>query len=155
MTSTLSFLVMAWAATVDWGLWPLEACLVGVGLGIGLAMPNLTLAIQNSVERHEMGVATSTLGFFRSLGGAIGVALSGAIMTSRLHSLLPADIGGGSMLDRGIDKIAALPTETRVIVVEAYRVAIVDTFYTGAVFAALAFIVAIMLPEKPLSGGTK
>lgn len=152
--STISFLILAWSAKADWGLWPIEACLVGVGLGIGLAMPNLTLAIQNSVERHEMGVATSTLGFFRSLGGAIGVALSGAIMTSRLHLLLPADVtaGAGSALDRGIDKIAALPPETRTVVIEAYRVAIVDTFYTGAVFAALAFLVALLLPEKTLSG---
>jgi len=154
LCSTISFLVIAWAATSQWGLWPLEVCLVGVGLGVGLAMPNLTIAIQNAVERHELGVATSTLGFFRSLGGAIGVALSGAIMTSRLHLLLPADLasGGGSVLDRGIDKIAALPAEARIAVVEAYRVAIVDTFYTGAVFAGLAFLVALLLPEKPLTG---
>jgi EmrB/QacA subfamily drug resistance transporter len=154
LCSTISFLIIASAAGGQWGLWTLEACLVGVGLGIGLAMPNLTIAIQNSVERNELGVATSTLGFFRSLGGAIGVALSGAIMTSRLHLLLPADLasGSGSVLDRGIDRIAALPSEARLVVVEAYRVAIVDTFYTGAVFAGLAFLVALMLPEKPLTG---
>jgi EmrB/QacA subfamily drug resistance transporter len=154
LCSTVSFLVEAWVATADWGLWPLEICLIGVGLGIGLAMPNLTIAIQNSVERPELGVATSTLGFFRSLGGAIGVALSGAIMTARLHRLLPADLTakGGSVMDQGVDGIAALPAETHLVVVAAYRAAIVDTFYTGAVFAGLAFLVALLMPEKPLSG---
>lgn len=155
LASTIGFLVMAWSATRAWGLWPLEACLVCVGLGIGLAMPNLTLAIQNSVDRGELGVATSTLGFFRSLGGAIGVALAGAIMTSGIHALLPADIAngmGGLALEQGIDKIAALPEATRLVVVGAYRGAIVNTFYAGAVFAGLAFLVALRLPEKPLRG---
>jgi EmrB/QacA subfamily drug resistance transporter len=154
LCSTGCFLIEIPAVTGHWGLWPLETCLVGVGLGIGLAMPNLTIAIQNSVDRHELGVATSTLGFFRSLGSAIGVALSGAIMTTRLHSLLPADLssGSGSVLDRGIDTIAALPEPTRVAVVEAYRFAIVNTFYTGAIFSGLAFLVALLMPEKPLSG---
>jgi EmrB/QacA subfamily drug resistance transporter len=154
LCSTLSFLVEIPAATGQWGLWWIEACLVGVGLGLGLAMPNLTIAVQNAVDRHELGVATSTLGFFRSLGSAIGVALSGAIMTTRLRHLLPSDLSGagGSVLDRGIDKLAALPDAARLAVVEAYRVAIVDTFYTGAVFAGLAFMVALLLPEKPLQG---
>jgi hypothetical protein len=123
-------------------------------LGIGLAMPNLTIAIQNAVDRHELGVATSTLGFFRSLGGAIGVALSGAIVTTGLRRLLPSDLtsGSGSVLDRGIDTIAALPQSAHDAVIEAYRFAIVNTFYLGAVFAGLAFLVALFLPEKPLRG---
>lgn len=155
LTSTVGFLVMAGSATRQWGLWPLEACLVCVGLGIGLAMPNLTLAIQNAVDRSELGVATSTLGFFRSLGGAIGVALAGAIMTTGIHALLPPELvqgGAGAALEQGIDKIAALPEATRSVVVEAYRRAIVNTFYAGAVFAGLAFLVALFLPERPLRG---
>jgi MFS family permease len=155
-TSTLAFLVMALSATEKWGLWPIEACLVAVGLGLGLVMPNLTIAIQNAVQRYELGVATSTLAFFRSLGVAVGVALAGAIMTSRLHVLLPSELAGtgmGSALDQGIDKIALLPEAARAVVVEAYRRAIVTTFFSGAAFAGLAFLVVLYLPEQPLRGG--
>ncbi|MEI9987300.1 MAG: hypothetical protein WDN69_31600 [Aliidongia sp.] len=60
-----------------------------LGAGIGLVMPNLTTAIQNAVARAHMGVATSTNGFFRSLGGSFGVGVSGALMTDQLHRLLP------------------------------------------------------------------
>jgi len=155
ITSTLAFLVMAWSATEQWGLWPIEACLVAVGLGLGLVMPNLTIAIQNAVERHELGIATSTLAFFRSLGVAVGVALAGAILTSRLHALLPPELAGtgvGSALDQGIDKIASMPEAARTVVVEAYRRAIVTTFFSGAAFAGIAFLVVLYLPERPLRG---
>ena len=53
-----------------------------LGLGIGVSFPNLTTAIQNAVERADSGRATATAAFFRSLG-AVGVALSGAILTAR------------------------------------------------------------------------
>jgi hypothetical protein len=62
-----------------------------MGLGIGFVMPNLTTAIQNAVERNELGSATATAAFFRSLGGALGVALSGAVLGSYLKGL-PAGI---------------------------------------------------------------
>ncbi len=153
--SPASFLMLAHAASAHWPLWTLEACLVGVGLGIGLAMPNLTLAIQNSVDRSELGVATSTLGFFRSLGGAIGVAISGAIMTVGLHHLLPPDLlasGAGTAMEQGIDKIAALDAATRDQVIAAYRLAIVRTFYAGTSFAGIALLVSLLLPDAKLRG---
>jgi len=110
------------------------------------------------VERYELGIATSTLAFCRSLGVAVGVALAGAIMTSRLHALLPPELAGtglGSALDQGIDKIASLPEAARTVVVEAYRHAIVPTFFSGAAFAGLAFLVVLYLPERPLRGGRR
>lgn len=155
VVSTLSFLLIAIAATSLWPLWTIEASLIGVGLGTGLAMPNLTLAIQNAVDRAELGVATSTLGFFRSLGGAIGVAIAGAILTMGLHDLLPNELAGsgvGAVMDQGIEKIASLPAATRDMVVEAYRHSIVRTFYAGAVFSAIAFLVSAQLPDTQLRG---
>ena len=53
-------------------------------------MPIMTMALQNVVPREDLGTATSTSAFLRSLGGALGVALSGAVVTARLHMLLPA-----------------------------------------------------------------
>ena len=69
-----------------------EIILVVLGLGIGVSFPNLTTAIQNAVERADLGAATATAAFFRSLGGAVGVALSGAILTARLQILMPGGI---------------------------------------------------------------
>ena len=63
-----------------------------LGLGIGVSFPNLTTAIQNAVDRADLGAATAMSAFFRSLGGAVGVALSGAILTARLQTLMPAGI---------------------------------------------------------------
>src|ERR1700744_766453 len=74
-TSVASFLTLAWCAHYHGSLWIIETALVFLGAGLGLVMPNLTVAIQNAVERHEMGSATSLSGFIRSLGGALGVAV--------------------------------------------------------------------------------
>jgi MFS family permease len=58
--------------------------MVLLGVGIGLTMQTLVLSVQNAVRITELGVATSSVSFFRSMGGAIGVAAFGAIFTSRL-----------------------------------------------------------------------
>ena len=55
-----------------------------LGAGLGLVMPNLTVAIQNAVARDDLGVATSASSFMRSLGGSFGVAIAGAIVAARL-----------------------------------------------------------------------
>ena len=66
-----------------------------LGLGMGMGMPNLTTAVQNAVAHRELGAATGAMSFVRSLGGALGVATSGTIMSSRLASALST--GGGSV----------------------------------------------------------
>ncbi|HET9059662.1 MAG TPA: MDR family MFS transporter [Acidimicrobiales bacterium] len=63
-----------------------------VGLGLGLFMQTLVLATQNSIAIRDMGVGTSAITFFRTLGGAIGAAVLGAVMIDQRDSLLPADV---------------------------------------------------------------
>jgi hypothetical protein len=124
-----------------------------LGFGFGFVMPNLTVAIQNSVDPGELGMATATAGFFRSLGGAFGVALSGAIVTAQLHHMqLSSGTGPGShsLAEQGVRQIAQLPVLQRDLVLAAYRNAISSTFLAGAVVAAAAFAITIFLPEKPL-----
>jgi hypothetical protein len=118
-------------------------------------MPNLTVAIQNAVERHEMGSATSVSGFMRSLGGALGVALAGTVLALRLQHFLPAawvaaEGGTHSILQLGVQQIAQLSPDQRHTLMEAYRHSIATTFLTGASIAALAFAVVLFLPERPL-----
>jgi EmrB/QacA subfamily drug resistance transporter len=152
-TATVAFLLLSHLAHSSGGVLPLELALVMLGVGLGLVMPNLTTAIQNAVLPEDLGVATSSAAFFRSLGGALGVALSGAWMTSQLHRLLPVSPAGplGShAVDRSVTAIIALPEPQRQLVVNAYRHAIGSSFVLGALVAGLALLIVLALPERPL-----
>ncbi len=155
IVGTSSFLTLAWAAMTDAGIPIIETALVCLGCGLGLVMPNLTVAIQNSVERNHLGVATSSSAFIRSLGGALGVTVAGMVVTVRLHHLLPASWrmpgpNGQSLLEMGVQQIATISIEQRHVLMDAYRHAIATTFLTGAAVAATAFFIVLLLPERPL-----
>jgi EmrB/QacA subfamily drug resistance transporter len=155
LAATCGFLALAWAAINSAGIPFIEGSLVILGAGLGFVMPNLTVAIQNSVERPTLGVATSVSAFIRSLGGALGVAIAGAVVAMRLRSLLPAtwthpDTTGHTPLEMGIQQIATVSAAQRHLLEYAYRHAIATTFVTGAAMAALAFVIVLFLPELPL-----
>jgi EmrB/QacA subfamily drug resistance transporter len=145
-----AFLALSWFARSGGLVLSLELTLVGLGVGLGLVMPNLTTAIQNAVLPQDLGVATSAASFFRALGGALGVALSGAWMTARLHRLLPTGDVASAGVDRSIAAITALPEPQRVLVLHAYREAIGSTFLLGAAVAGLGLLLVLALPERPL-----
>lgn len=150
----VAFAFLSWLAQSGGPVLALELSLVGLGLGLGLVMPNLTTAIQNAVAPQDLGVATSAASFFRSLGGALGVALSGAWMTWQLRRLLPpqsASLGGA--VENSISAISALPDAERALVLHAYRHAIGSTFLLGAAVAGLGLLIVLALPERPLRSG--
>jgi EmrB/QacA subfamily drug resistance transporter len=131
--------------------------IVVMGLGIGMVMPVVTIAVQNAIDHADMGVATSGVTFFRSLGGAIGVAALGAVFASRLHSQLdqrlPADAVAGLDIDdvaNSPEAIRALPLEIAEPVIEAVSSAVTTTFLVAAPLALVAFLVSILLRELPL-----
>lgn len=131
---------------------PPLACL---GAGFGMVMPNLTVAIQNAVDHRVLGVATATSAYFRSLGGAVGVAVAGAITTARLQSL--AGAAGGDLSGEGggsfsLQAITTMAPEARAAFIAAYRGAIASTMVTGGVVALVAFAILLGLPERPLRG---
>ncbi len=66
--------------------------MVVTGLGIGVSMSLFTIVVQNAVSRREMGAATAALTFFRSIGGTIGVAVLGSVMTNRFNSAFEANL---------------------------------------------------------------
>ena len=105
--------------------------LVLFGLGFGMVTQVLITAVQNSVERRDLGVATATTGFFRALGGAVGAAVLGAVFAARAGS------GGPSGLD------GALRGE----VIDGVQ----SVFLVAAPIAALALAVVLLLKEVPLS----
>lgn len=145
--ATLAYLAMGWlaargAAAAGW----IEAVLVAMGFGIGFVMPNLTTAIQNAVTWRDLGAATSTAAFLRSLGGALGVALSGAILTARLSGTSVGVAANAQTLDR----VAHLPPAEHAAVVGSYAHALSATFLAGAAIAGCAFLLVLFLPERPL-----
>ncbi|MEA2255166.1 MAG: hypothetical protein QOG35_1211 [Solirubrobacteraceae bacterium] len=124
-----------------------------LGLGIGLIMQVLVLAIQNDVDYRDLGVATSAATFFRSIGGCIGVAACGAIFSNRLaHELaaiprLPTGLASGRATAQVVDH---LPPAVRGAFVGAYADALTTVFLACVPLALVAFALAWLLPERPL-----
>jgi EmrB/QacA subfamily drug resistance transporter len=149
--ATLAFGVLAWSAATAQSLGIIEPAIFALGLGLGLVMPNVTIAVQSALAPIHRGVGTATLTFFRSLGGLVGVAGSGAILAWQLRSHSSAAVPAVSMSpEAGGIANHALPqlTDTAVLM---YRHAIASTFTVGACIVACAFVLVLLLPEVPLS----
>src|SRR5436190_1459419 len=128
-----------------------------LGAGMGLCMQNLVLAVQNSVEMREMGVATSAVSFFRSTGGAFGTAVFGAILNNRLthwvHELVPASAGAhisGDNLTASPAAVHKLPTPILTGIEEAFVHALHAVFVIGTPIAAVGIVLALMIREVRL-----
>ena len=124
-----------------------------LGLGMGMVMQVLVLAAQNAVDYKDLGVATSGATLFRLIGGSVGTAVLGAIFASRLHERLAQSLPGVAA-DAGANvsprAIAALEPGVRQIYTEGFTYAL-DGIFLVATFIGLAgFILAWLLPEKPL-----
>ncbi|ANZ41266.1 multidrug MFS transporter [Lentzea guizhouensis] len=123
-----------------------------LGVGVGLLMQNLVLAAQNDVPARDLGATTSTLTFFRSLGGAIGVSALGAVLASKVTSLTTEKFGpiataGG---ENAVPDITVLPPEVKAVIAEIYATATAEIFLIGAPFAVLALLAVVFIKEKPL-----
>ncbi|MGW4940173.1 MDR family MFS transporter [Actinoplanes sp. NPDC004185] len=122
-----------------------------LGAGVGMLMQNLVLAAQNDVPAQELGATTSALTFFRSMGGAIGVSALGAVLASRVTTMLAERFGppatGGTAK---VPDLAALPPQVLTVVREVYGEATARLFLIGAPIAALAVLAVLFIKEKPL-----
>jgi len=128
-----------------------------VGLGIGLAMQVLVVAVQNSVPHAQLGTATATATFFRTIGGAFGVAILGAVFSARLLSNLTKHTSaatarriGTAVADANPAKISHLPSSERVLVIGSFSHALQDVFIVAVPFAVLAFALSWLMKEIPL-----
>ena len=129
------------------------------GMGLGFTMQVVVTAVQNSVDRRHMGVATASVTFFRSMGGAIGTALLGAILNIRLKYHLNEIVGaaqghgaGAPINTNDVTAIQALPEPVKSWVLEAFTRAMDDVFLVAVPFMAVAFVIALTMREKPLRG---
>ncbi|WP_284974208.1 MFS transporter [Arthrobacter sp. efr-133-TYG-104] len=149
---------LAFAGTLDHttALW-LVAIYIGVfGLGLGMLMQNLVLAVQNTVQAKDIGTASASVAFFRSVGGAIGVSVLGAVMANHVKDLavsgmakagIPVQGGGasGSSMD-----LTDMPAPIRDIMRAAYGDATAQIFMISAIIAVLAFVSVLLIKERPL-----
>ncbi|HEY0172728.1 MAG TPA: MDR family MFS transporter [Pyrinomonadaceae bacterium] len=137
--------------------------LILIGAGLGLTMLTLLIAVQQSVARSQLGVATSLNQFSRSIGGAVGVAIMGAVLSAGLASHLQefARTSGGTLTPERASELAsnpnaliepearaALPPAVLDELQEAMASSIHKVFWTGTALAALALLVAFLLPRS-------
>ncbi|MCU1636839.1 MAG: major facilitator transporter [Cryobacterium sp.] len=131
-----------------------------LGAGLGMLMQNLVLVVQNSIEVHNLGVATSAVTFFRSLGGTVGVSVLGSVLGTivaqqikdGILTLAPADqaaaartLGSGT-----IPHVADLPGVIRTLVESAYGFGVGSVFLLSVPLAVITLIAVIFLPNAKL-----
>jgi EmrB/QacA subfamily drug resistance transporter len=134
-----------------------SAAMAVLGLGIGMVMQVLVLAIQNAVQQRDLGAATSVANFFRSIGGTFGTAVLGAVFAARLGAelaaSLPASVAGRidpATLAETPAAIARLDPAVRQAVVGGIAHAVDTVFLAAIPLAAAGFVLALLLPEVPL-----
>ncbi|TQF03459.1 MFS transporter [Kitasatospora acidiphila] len=127
------------------------------GIGLGLTSQNLVLAVQNTVPAKELGTASSTVTFFRTMGGAMGVSALGALLGNRVthylaqnlaaaHLPVPAgSAGGGELPD-----LHTLPVPVVPLVEDAFGHGVGTVFLFAAPAALLAFLAVLFIREVPL-----
>jgi EmrB/QacA subfamily drug resistance transporter len=135
--------------------WVASAYMVVVGVGLGLVMQVLVLAVQNDARPQEIGVATASATFFRSMGGAFGVALFGTIFATRLSDQMAglphavtAHLGSGVQLNP--TQVDQLPPKVHDLVLHAFAHSLSGVFLFGMALSLVPFVLSWFLREKPL-----
>ncbi|MFT4039591.1 MAG: MDR family MFS transporter [Thermomicrobiales bacterium] len=148
---------------VDTPFWQLGLIQLVFGIGLGCTMQTIVTAVQNSVEMRDLGVATSAATFFRQMGGTIGAAAFGAILSNRLAVHLIDQMGPaaeamqqqGGMDINNIQAIHQLPDAVRFPVLNAFTFALDDLFLIAIPIVGVAFLTALFLKEVPLRTGKR
>ena len=162
---TIGILLMT-RLQIDTPYWQISIYAILVGAGLGLSMQTIVIALQNSVEFRDMGVATSSNTFFRSLGSVFGTAIFGSILTNRVVHYMASGFSDLAKTNpsalAGFDqtKLGSLTTNTAVLktfppvikntALEAFVNSFHVVFYAAAPVTLLGLVLALMLRETPL-----
>ncbi|HEY7816007.1 MAG TPA: MFS transporter, partial [Nakamurella sp.] len=133
--------------------WIMSLDMLVLGIGIGLCMQVLTIIVQSTVDYRDLGVATSGVTFFRTLGSSFGAAVFGAFFANALNARLPAAIAASGVDPRLVvtpAELHKLPAATIAPIVDAYAESIHIGFLAAGPVALLAFVLALFLKEVPL-----
>jgi hypothetical protein len=150
-----------------------------IGLGIGLAVPVINLAVQNAFDRRYLGVATASSQFFRQIGGTLGVAVFGTLVVSGIHANLDAnltaevrDAASPALMERLSDPAVLLTPAGRGGIEESFLAlgsngakllraaleavetsladALAEVFFVGFVVSIGALGLSLLMPERPV-----
>ncbi|MFL6261613.1 MAG: MDR family MFS transporter [Thermoanaerobaculia bacterium] len=134
-----------------------SAYILLLGVGLGLVMQVLVIAVQNAVDYRDLGVATSGATLFRLIGGSLGTAVLGAIfatrLTASLERLMPSGAGSGPLPGAGrmsAEALANLPPALRAAYGMAFTDSLNTVFLVAAAVCAAGFAFTWLLPERPL-----
>ena len=159
-------IALMYTLQVDTPYWQISIYAVLVGFGLGLCMQTLVIAVQNSVEMKDMGVATSSNTFFRSLGSVFGTALFGSILTNRVTHYMAEnfakfaqtnpDVAGSvpqstlAELQNNTALLKVLDPQVQAVVLDAFVKSFHMVFLVAAPVVFIGFIVSLFLREVPL-----
>ena len=171
-----TFLVSTMSTTTSFGT--AVSYIVVLGFGLGITFPSFTIAVQNAVPHSLLGAATSATQFYRSVGGAMGLAVLGSLMASRFTSGLSESLSPGIREALPAERLAGLGNDPQAVVnpdalgalqsavgdaalaqelLAALRGALADaigdTFLVGVGILALAAAATAFMKEYPLSKG--
>jgi EmrB/QacA subfamily drug resistance transporter len=157
---TVAFaLLMLSRLTVDTPYWQAGIYFWLFGAGLGFSMQIIVTIVQNAVDKRHMGTSTSSVTFFRFMGGTFGAAVFGAILSSRLSTHLADELAGrpgaaggalGGDLTNNTQVIAALPEPLKGLVLNGFAEALSDVFMWAIPVVLVAFVVSLFIREVPL-----
>ncbi|MGY1619999.1 DHA2 family efflux MFS transporter permease subunit [Geodermatophilus sp. SYSU D00691] len=132
-----------------------------LGVGIGMTMQNLVLAVQNTVAAADLGAASSAVAFFRSLGGTIGVSVLGAVLSGRVtglireglttHPSVAAAVASSGSTDVGLADLTDAPPALQALIRVSYGDATGRIFLVSAVVTVVAVVAIAFIREIALS----
>ncbi|MFT4232438.1 MAG: MDR family MFS transporter [Leucobacter sp.] len=159
----LGGLVMMGQLRYDTSFWYVGVSMFVLGAGVGMCMQNLVLVVQNTVSPNELGVSSSAVTFFRTIGGTAGMSAMGAMLSQQVVDFIkegfaalaetdPSAMAGAEKLSGGtIPKLAELAEPIRRVVEDAYGHAIGDVFLAASPVAIVAIVAIALIPNLPLS----
>lgn len=127
--------------------------LVILGAGIGMCMQTLVLIVQNTVDFDDLGVATSGVTFFRTIGSSFGAAIFGSLFTNFLHSRIGPAMAAGrapAAAAASPEALHRLPRQEAAPIVAAYSESLTQVFLWAVPVALVGFVLALFLRQVPL-----
>jgi EmrB/QacA subfamily drug resistance transporter len=136
-------------------LWVLAVDMAVLGLGLGATMQNLVLSVQNNAAQSDMGAASSLVAFFRSLGGSVGVAALGAVLSHQVSTQVTTGLGRmglptNTQQSHDIPDLSTLPAAVRALFQQAFGEATGHLFLVAVPFAVVALVCVLFIREVPL-----